>query len=69
MDNASFNKGEETRKLIETAGHTLLYIQPYSPDFNPIKGKWIHLESFIKTAKDKFDNFYDCLDYCLNTMI
>jgi transposase len=45
MDNASFNKGEEARKLIETAGHTLLYIQPYSPDFNPIKGKWIHLDN------------------------
>jgi hypothetical protein len=68
MDNASFHKSEEARRLIETAGHTLLYLPPYSPDFNPIEGKWTHLKSFIKTAKDKFDNFYDCLDYCLNTM-
>ncbi len=37
MDNAAFHKTAKTRTLIEQAGHTLLYLPPYSPDFNPIE--------------------------------
>ncbi len=37
MDNASFHKTPLTRQLIEDAGHTLLFLPPYSPDFNPIE--------------------------------
>ena len=37
MDNASFHKTSLTRQLIEDAGHTLLFLPPYSPDFNPIE--------------------------------
>ncbi len=35
MDNASFHKGKEMQDLIKNAGHTLLYLPPYSPDLNP----------------------------------
>lgn len=37
MDNAAFHKTPMTRQLIEDAGHTLMYLPPYSPDFNPIE--------------------------------
>ena len=37
MDNASFHKTPLTRQLIEDAGHSLLSLPPYSPDFNPIE--------------------------------
>ncbi len=37
MDNATFHKTVLTRQLIEEAGHTLLFLPPYSPDFNPIE--------------------------------
>jgi len=37
MDNATFHKTALTRQLIEEAGHTLLFLPPYSPDFNPIE--------------------------------
>jgi transposase len=40
MDNASFHKGAEMQNSIATAGHTLLYLPPYSPDLNPIEKKW-----------------------------
>jgi transposase len=39
MDNTSFHKSEETRKLIEIAGHQLIYLPPYGPDINPIEGR------------------------------
>lgn len=40
MDNASFHKGIMMKRALEEAGHTLLYLPPYSPDFNPIEKKW-----------------------------
>ncbi|MBA3752553.1 transposase, partial [Candidatus Dependentiae bacterium] len=37
MDNASFHKNGNIKALIEkSAGCDLLYLQAYSPDFNPI---------------------------------
>jgi transposase len=40
MDNATFHKGSEMKDAIKEAGHTLLYLPPYSPDLNPIEKKW-----------------------------
>ena len=40
MDNATFHKGTVMQKALEQAGHTLLYLPPYSPDLNPIEKKW-----------------------------
>jgi transposase len=40
MDNATFHKGLTMQISLETAGHTLLYLPPYSPDLNPIEHKW-----------------------------
>jgi putative transposase len=37
MDNAAFHKSAETAALIEATGATLLFLPPYSPDFNPIE--------------------------------
>jgi transposase len=38
MDNLAVHKGERVRKLIEAQeGCELLYLPPYSPDFNPIE--------------------------------
>lgn len=37
MDNAAFHKSSRTKDLIEQAGAKLLYLPPYSPDFNPIE--------------------------------
>jgi transposase len=37
MDNLGAHKGERVRELIEARGCKLLYLPPYSPDFNPIE--------------------------------
>ena len=60
MDNASFHKGKEMQQAIELAGHTLLYLPPYSPDFNPIENKW----SQSKSIKRR-----DVLKTCLRIML
>ncbi len=40
MDNASFHKGKLMQQTIESNGHILEYLPPYSPDLNPIEQKW-----------------------------
>ena len=37
MDNLTAHKGERVKELIEGRGCELLYLPPYSPDFNPIE--------------------------------
>ena len=48
MDNASFHKSKETQELIENAGCQLLFLPPYSPDYNPIENYWAILKSKIR---------------------
>ena len=40
LDNLSAHKVATARALIEAAGGTLLFLPPYSPDFNPIEQAW-----------------------------
>jgi transposase len=40
LDNATFHKGLEMINSLESLGHTVLYLPPYSPDLNPIEQKW-----------------------------
>ena len=35
--------------MIEAAGATLLYLPPYSPDFNPIENAFAKLKSNLRT--------------------
>lgn len=37
MDNACFHKKEIIRAIAKKAGHDVLFLPPYSPDFNPIE--------------------------------
>jgi transposase len=37
MDNLSSHKGGRVKEIIEGRGCELLYLPPYSPDFNPIE--------------------------------
>jgi len=53
LDNASFHKGARTKELVEKAGCHLLYLPPYSPDFNPIENQWATLKSHYKTFKQR----------------
>jgi len=46
MDNLSVHKSERVRELIEGADAEVLYLPPYSPDFNPIEEAF----SKIKTS-------------------
>ena len=37
LDNARLHKTPRTRELIESSGASLMFLPPYSPDYNPIE--------------------------------
>ena len=45
MDNLSSHNGTNTRQMIEAAGASLLYLPPYSTDFNPIENAFAKLQA------------------------
>ena len=50
LDNAAFHKSNKTQELIEQAGATLLFLPPYSPDFNPIELAFSKLKAILRKA-------------------
>ena len=44
------HKSASVRTLIEAAGAHLLYLPPYSPDFNPIENAFSKLKSILRKA-------------------
>jgi transposase len=48
MDNLSAHKGERVRELVEERGAQLLYLPPYSPDFNPIEEAFAKIKSLLR---------------------
>ena len=53
MDNLSSHKGPRVRELIEAAGASLLYLPPYSPDFNPIENAFAKLKALLRKAAER----------------
>jgi transposase len=51
MDNLSAHKGERVRELIEQRGCELLYLPPYSPDFNPIEQAFSKVKDLMRRAE------------------
>jgi len=51
MDNLSAHKVEGVRELITARGAELLYLPPYSPDFNPIEQCWSKVKQILRTLK------------------
>jgi len=51
MDNLSAHKGERVKELIEERGCELLYLPPYSPDFNPIEEAFSKIKGILRKAE------------------
>ncbi len=62
MDNAAFHKSEITKSLIENAGCQLLFLPPYSPDFNPIEKFWANFKAKIRKIISGFSTLAEAID-------
>jgi transposase len=80
MDNLATHKVQGVAEAITAAGARLLYLPPYSPDFNPIENMWSKIkqslrssdprteEELIAAAKTAFNTITttDCTGFFLN---
>ena len=48
MDNLPAHKVDSITSMIESVGASILYLSPYSPDFNPIELWWSQLKSLLR---------------------
>ena len=53
LDNLPAHKGSRVREAIKAAGASLLYLPPYSPDFNPIENAFAKLKALLRKAAER----------------
>jgi transposase len=52
MDNARIHHDNELRILLEGLGCRVIFLPPYSPDYNPIEIAFSTIKSWIKRNRD-----------------
>jgi transposase len=67
MDNASFHRKSKLFTLAEKAGHTLIFLPPYSPDLNPIEKFWSWLKRQLRKILQYCSSFDDALCSAFNS--
>jgi transposase len=66
MDNLSAHKVAGIESLIQVCGAHLIYLPPYSPDFNPIELAWSKIKTILRRLKARtFPDLIDALQQAL----
>jgi len=63
MDNATFHRSAETKRLIESKGCQLWFLPPYSPQLNSIEHLWAVLKRQVKRFQHQFASLTETLDF------
>jgi transposase len=57
LDNLSAHKGDRVKELIEERGCEVLYLPPYSPEFNPIEEAFAKIKVVMRKAEARTREF------------
>ncbi len=57
MDNLSAHKANEVKEMIESVGAKVVFLSPYSPDFNPIENCWSKIKEYLRSIESR--NYID----------
>jgi transposase len=68
LDNASFHKSAETRRLVESCGCEILFLPPYSPDLNPIEKYWANMKTKIRELLPTVATLSSAIDLAVLSM-
>ena len=60
LDNLAAHKVKGVREAIGKSGATLLYLPPYSPDFNPIEQVFAKLKALLRKAAARTVEGLEC---------
>lgn len=53
MDNLPAHKAIKVREIIEAAGAKVIFLSPYSPDFNPIENCWSKIKEYLRSRESR----------------
>jgi transposase len=68
-DNLSAHKSAEAQRLVAKRGARLVFLPPYSSDFNPIELCWSKIKTALRAAKARtFDALLDALANALRSV-
>jgi transposase len=70
MDNASFHRKNALKQLLIERGRediVLIFLPPYSPDYNPIEHCWANLKKFLRNSRIIFSCLYSAIQYYFNS--
>ena len=69
IDNLSAHKASEAKQAIEARGARLIFLPPYSSDFNPIELCWSKVKCALRKAKARtFEALVDALAAALHSV-
>jgi transposase len=67
LDNLSSHKRIEARRAIEAVGARVVFLPPYSPDFNPIENAFSKLKHLVRSAgKRTIDELWSFLGQAID---
>lgn len=59
MDNLAAHKRPDVISAIRRVGATVLFLPPYSPEFNPIERLWAKLKDFVRRCQTATRQAFD----------
>jgi transposase len=51
MDNVAFHHSQSIKTLVQTRGHSILYLPPYSPFLNPIENMFAKWKEYVRRER------------------
>ena len=67
MDNMRTHHSKAVKKVIEEYKINVLFLPPYSPDFNPIEKMWSKVKSVLRKLKIRdLDNLFDAIKFAFS---
>ena len=67
LDNASFHRKAVLKALAGAAGFSVLFLPPYSPDYNPIEHFWASFKRRLRKIIKIFLTLDDAIIACFQT--
>jgi transposase len=61
LDNAAFHRKKALRELVKKRKCHILFLPPYSPDFNPIEKKWSNTKAFLRDNVQRFKTLQEAI--------
>ena len=66
MDNAPFHRKSQLAEIAAKYGVTVLFLPPYSPQFNPLEKSWANFKTWLKYNFNRFPIIDFAVDYYFN---